>query len=257
MGPAGRASRSASSTSSSVRRRGTNTPGSTATRRPWNCAQPSTCSSGRPSTRCRAIASSSPGRGCRLEQQGRLLLGEHAPGGAQPRDEPADVRVVGRRRHDPPAGPTTGVGRVYPRTVRVSTSKPRGGVEGGLGRVGLARRGVGEQAGDLAEVQPAGGLPEQPGRDAQAAPARLDVQVADVGPAAGAPGARRLVPALHVDEPDPLLADHRRQPGTAGADGPPHRRSPRPVVRRGAAGRRPGPPGGSRSGRRPSRAPDR
>src|SRR4051794_40150458 len=45
--------------SSSVRRRGTNTPGSTAIRWPQSSAQPTTCSSGRPDTRRRTIAASS------------------------------------------------------------------------------------------------------------------------------------------------------------------------------------------------------
>ena len=44
-----------------MRRRGTNTPGSTATRRPWNSAQPSTYSSGSPDTLRSSIAVSSSG----------------------------------------------------------------------------------------------------------------------------------------------------------------------------------------------------
>ena len=57
----GGASLTACSSSSSVRRRGTNTPGSTAIRRPPNSAQPRICSSGIPRTRCRTICSSSSG----------------------------------------------------------------------------------------------------------------------------------------------------------------------------------------------------
>ena len=51
----GGASRSAWRSSSSVRRRGTNTPGSTAIRSPANSAHPTICSSGVPVTRCRTI----------------------------------------------------------------------------------------------------------------------------------------------------------------------------------------------------------
>ena len=72
-------SRRPSRTSSSLRRRGTKTPGATAIRSPRNDAQPRTCSSGSPATR-RAVRPASAGgivRGC--QQQCRLVLGEHTP----------------------------------------------------------------------------------------------------------------------------------------------------------------------------------
>ena len=55
------------------------------TRIPANSAQPRICSSGRPLSRSRTIRSSASGVavGC-LDQQRRLLLGEHATGRAQP-----------------------------------------------------------------------------------------------------------------------------------------------------------------------------
>ena len=56
-----RASETAVSTRNSLRRRGTNTPGSTKIRSPWNSAQPTTSSSGRPSARRSTSRSSSAG----------------------------------------------------------------------------------------------------------------------------------------------------------------------------------------------------
>ena len=55
------ASETAVSARNSLRRRGTNTPGSTKIRRPQNSAQPTTCSSGTPSSRWSIIASRSAG----------------------------------------------------------------------------------------------------------------------------------------------------------------------------------------------------
>src|SRR5580658_9064131 len=57
--PPGGVSPAARAIRNSVRRRGTNTPGSTAIRRPQNSAQPSTCSSGRPATRRSTSAANS------------------------------------------------------------------------------------------------------------------------------------------------------------------------------------------------------
>jgi len=60
-GSSPRISKAACQTRNSVRRRGTNTPGATAIRRPQNSAQPRTCSSGRPTARWPTMASSSAG----------------------------------------------------------------------------------------------------------------------------------------------------------------------------------------------------
>ena len=65
-----------------MRRRGTNTPGSTAIRSPQNSAQPSSCSSGSPATRRRRGRPVRRGAGG-VDEQARLVVGEHTAGGAQ------------------------------------------------------------------------------------------------------------------------------------------------------------------------------
>ena len=80
----GRASAMAWLTRNSVRRRGTNTAGSTAIRRPQNSAQPSTCSSGWPAARRSTRAASSAARPGGRDQQIRLVLGVDAARRAEP-----------------------------------------------------------------------------------------------------------------------------------------------------------------------------
>ena len=82
-----RASETAVSTRNSLRRRGTNTPGSTKIRSPRNSAQPTTSSSGRPLAALfdERVELGWAARG-RREQPG-LVFGEDAPGGAQPRHD--------------------------------------------------------------------------------------------------------------------------------------------------------------------------
>ncbi len=108
----------ARSTSGSVRRRGTKTPGATAIRSPQNSAQPSDLLQrlARHPAREHQLEVAAR-RGPRLEQRG-LLLGEHAPGSAQRVD---DLRVgLSRRRghaarsasaRPAPRGPRAGRGR--------------------------------------------------------------------------------------------------------------------------------------------------
>ena len=84
---------SASRTSSSVRRRGTKTPGPTAIRRPQNSAQPSRCSSGSPATRrCDQDGQLGGGAGG-VDEQARLVLGEDAAGRAQGGDDVGEREV--------------------------------------------------------------------------------------------------------------------------------------------------------------------
>jgi len=92
--------------------------------------------------------------------------------------------------------------------------------------IGAFQPGVVEQAADLGQAQPLGGLAEQPGPDAAAAVGRPDVQVADVGPP-GVPGHPFSVrQGVNLDVADHLLAEQggqaaavdpdrtaRRQPG--------------------------------------------
>ena len=65
-------------TSAVERWRGTKTPGATAIRSPQNSAYPTTCSSGAPATRSATIRGQLGVVGRRVEQQPRLVLGEHA-----------------------------------------------------------------------------------------------------------------------------------------------------------------------------------
>ncbi len=86
---------SACRTSSAVRLRGTKTPGSTTSRRPQNSTRPSRCSSGSPAIR-RSISSLEVAALVgRLAQQPRLVLGEDAARGAQPRDEERRGQAMG------------------------------------------------------------------------------------------------------------------------------------------------------------------
>ena len=85
------------STSNSVRRRGTKTPGSTAIRRPQNSAQPRTCSSGSPATRRATMRGQLGRRRAAATSSARLVLGEDAARGAQPGD---DDGLIVRRRGD-------------------------------------------------------------------------------------------------------------------------------------------------------------
>jgi hypothetical protein len=81
--------------------------------------------------------------------------------------------------------------------------------------------GVVEQALRPGQPQPVGGLPDQPGGDPAAAVGLVDVEVADVGPAAQvgqAPALGKI--RLDLDEPDALLAEAGRQPGAALPDRP-------------------------------------
>ena len=94
----GRARATAARTSSSVRRRGTNTPGSTAIRSPQNSAQPSRCSSGRPGD-------------APVDQRGELAGGRRRGrrgAGPRPRRRRSRRRAAGPRRRGRRAGRSWG-----------------------------------------------------------------------------------------------------------------------------------------------------
>lgn len=79
-----------------VRWRGTNTPGSTAIRRPQNSAQPRMCSSGRPTTRRSTHGREVARRPCCRDEQRCLVLGEHTADGLKPADDGEHDVVAGR-----------------------------------------------------------------------------------------------------------------------------------------------------------------
>lgn len=92
----GRATAAARRTRNSVRWRGTNTPGSTAIRRPQNSAQPRMCSSGRPTTRRSTHGREVARRPCCRDEQRCLVLGEHTADGLKPADDGEHDVVAGR-----------------------------------------------------------------------------------------------------------------------------------------------------------------
>src|SRR5436190_20732973 len=85
----------------------------------------------------------------------------------------------------------------------------------------LALRGVVQQSGHPAQLQPVGRLAEQPGTDALPPPSLSHVQVADIGPATqpGRPAARVQV-RVHLDIADDIGAPDRAEAGAVDAHRP-------------------------------------
>ena len=107
----------ATATSRPVRRRGTKTPGVTATRRPQNSAQPRRCSRGTPAQRRATRSSRSAGEEAAATQEGGLLLGEHAS--RRRAAERSTTRSVG-------SGSGLGLGRLVGGTAGAPASAGRG-----------------------------------------------------------------------------------------------------------------------------------
>jgi len=107
---------------------------------------------------------------------------------------------------------------------------PAAGGAGELAEAGPAERGehgllvgpgVVEQPLHPGQARPVGRLPEQPGGDAAAAVGLVDVEVADVGPAAevGEPPALGQV-GVDLDVADRLVVQRPVQPGAVDPEGP-------------------------------------